>query len=70
LKATRHQAASTAHQLPAYASRPHHHGEIRGEEAFDMLQAMNTGHEGSMTTIHSNTPRDAISVWSRWWPWA
>jgi pilus assembly protein CpaF len=36
-------------------------GEIRGEEAFDMLQAMNTGHEGSMTTIHSNTPRDAIS---------
>jgi pilus assembly protein CpaF len=36
-------------------------GEIRGEEAFDMLQAMNTGHEGSMTTIHDNTPRDAIS---------
>ena len=36
-------------------------GEVRGEEAFDMLQAMNTGHEGSMTTIHSNTPRDAIS---------
>ncbi len=36
-------------------------GEIRGEEAFDMLQAMNTGHEGSMTTIHSNTPRDAIA---------
>ena len=36
-------------------------GEIRGEEAFDMLQAMNTGHEGSMTTIHANTPRDAIS---------
>ena len=35
-------------------------GEVRGEEAFDMLQAMNTGHEGSMTTIHSNTPRDAI----------
>jgi pilus assembly protein CpaF len=36
-------------------------GEIRGEEAFDMLQAMNTGHEGSMTTIHANTPRDALS---------
>ena len=36
-------------------------GEVRGEEAFDMLQAMNTGHEGSMTTIHANTPRDGIS---------
>jgi pilus assembly protein CpaF len=36
-------------------------GECRGEEAFDMLQAMNTGHEGSMATIHANTPRDAIS---------
>jgi pilus assembly protein CpaF len=36
-------------------------GEIRGEEAFDMLQAMNTGHEGSMTTVHANTPRDAIA---------
>lgn len=36
-------------------------GEVRGEECFDMLQAMNTGHEGSMATIHSNTPRDAIS---------
>jgi pilus assembly protein CpaF len=35
-------------------------GECRGEEAFDMLQAMNTGHEGSMTTIHANTPRDAV----------
>jgi pilus assembly protein CpaF len=35
-------------------------GECRGEEAFDMLQAMNTGHEGSMTTIHANTPRDAM----------
>jgi pilus assembly protein CpaF len=35
-------------------------GECRGEEAFDMLQAMNTGHEGSMTTIHANTPRDVI----------
>ncbi|MEM7695240.1 MAG: CpaF family protein [Pseudomonadota bacterium] len=36
-------------------------GEVRGEEAFDMLQAMNTGHEGSMATIHANTPRDAMS---------
>ena len=36
-------------------------GEVRGEEAFDMLQAMNTGHVGSMTTIHANTPRDALS---------
>ena len=35
-------------------------GECRGEEAFDMLQAMNTGHEGSMTTVHANTPRDAV----------
>jgi pilus assembly protein CpaF len=35
-------------------------GEVRGEEALDMLQAMNTGHDGSMTTIHSNSPRDAI----------
>jgi pilus assembly protein CpaF len=36
-------------------------GEVRGEEAVDMMQAMNTGHEGSMTTIHANTPRDALS---------
>ena len=36
-------------------------GEVRGEEAFDMLQAMNTGHEGSMCTIHANNPRDAMS---------
>ena len=36
-------------------------GEVRGAEAFDMMQAMNTGHEGSMTTIHSNHPRDALS---------
>lgn len=36
-------------------------GEVRGEEAFDMLQAMNTGHEGSMTTIHANTSRDSLS---------
>ncbi|HYD77924.1 CpaF family protein [Ramlibacter sp.] len=36
-------------------------GEVRGAEAFDMLQAMNTGHEGSLTTIHANNPRDAIA---------
>ena len=36
-------------------------GEVRGAEAFDMLQAMNTGHEGSVTTIHANTPRDALA---------
>jgi pilus assembly protein CpaF len=36
-------------------------GECRGEEALDMLQAMNTGHDGSMTTVHANTPRDVIS---------
>ncbi|MEQ1885486.1 MAG: CpaF family protein [Bryobacteraceae bacterium] len=35
-------------------------GEVRGEEALDMLQAMNTGHDGSLTTVHSNSPRDAI----------
>jgi pilus assembly protein CpaF len=36
-------------------------GEVRGAEAVDMLQAMNTGHEGSLTTIHANTPRDALA---------
>jgi pilus assembly protein CpaF len=36
-------------------------GEVRGDEALDMLQAMNTGHEGSLTTVHSNSPRDALS---------
>jgi pilus assembly protein CpaF len=36
-------------------------GEVRGGEALDMLQAMNTGHDGSMTTVHANSPRDAIS---------
>src|ERR1700693_6147312 len=36
-------------------------GEVRGEEALNMLQAMNTGHDGSLTTVHANTPRDAIS---------
>jgi pilus assembly protein CpaF len=43
--------------------RPHRIivGEVRGEEALDMLQAMNTGHDGSLTTVHANSPRDAIS---------
>jgi pilus assembly protein CpaF len=36
-------------------------GEVRGEEAFDLLQAMNTGHDGSLTTIHANSPRDALA---------
>src|ERR1700740_1011429 len=36
-------------------------GEVRGEEAFDMLQAMNTGHEGSLSTVHANSPRDAMA---------
>ncbi len=36
-------------------------GETRGEEALDMLQAMNTGHDGSLTTVHANTPRDALA---------
>jgi pilus assembly protein CpaF len=36
-------------------------GEVRGEECLDMLQAMNTGHDGSVTTIHANTPRDALA---------
>ncbi|HWF67064.1 MAG TPA: ATPase, T2SS/T4P/T4SS family, partial [Acidobacteriaceae bacterium] len=36
-------------------------GEVRGEEALDMLQAMNTGHDGSLTTIHANNPREAIA---------
>ncbi|MBU3071485.1 CpaF family protein [Aestuariicella sp. G3-2] len=36
-------------------------GEVRGDEALDMLQAMNTGHDGSLTTIHANTPRDALA---------
>ena len=36
-------------------------GECRGPEALDMLQAMNTGHDGSLTTAHANTPRDALS---------
>jgi pilus assembly protein CpaF len=44
-------------------------GEVRGEEAFDMLQAMNTGHEGSLTTVHANSPRDALARIEIWFPW-
>jgi pilus assembly protein CpaF len=40
-------------------------GEVRGAEAVDMLQAMNTGHDGSLTTLHANTPRDALAAWRR-----
>ena len=36
-------------------------GEVRGKEAFDMMQAMNTGHEGSITTLHANSPMDALN---------
>ncbi len=36
-------------------------GEVRGREALDMLQAMNTGHDGSLTTVHANSPRDALA---------
>jgi pilus assembly protein CpaF len=41
-------------------------GECRGAEALDMLQAMNTGHEGSLTTLHANTPRDGLARLERW----
>ena len=41
-------------------------GEVRGEEALDMLQAMNTGHDGSLTTVHANSPRDAIARLRPW----
>ena len=44
----------------ADAARPDHHRRVRGAEAFDMLQAMNTGHDGSMTTVHANNTRDAL----------
>ena len=45
----------------ANAARPDHHRRMPGAETLDMIQAMNTGHEGSMTTVHANTPRDALS---------
>ena len=43
-------------------------GEVRGPEALDMLQAMNTGHDGSMTSIHANKPRDALAKRKRTLP--
>jgi len=43
-------------------------GEVRGGEALDMLQAMNTGHDGSLTTIHANTPGMPWHVSRAWWP--
>ena len=52
---------SAGHQQPAHAPNRIIVGEVRGEEALDMLQAMNTGHDGSMTTIHANSPRDALA---------
>ncbi len=48
-------------QRAAHAPGPHVVGECRGGEALDMLQAMNTGHEGSLTTAHANNPREALS---------
>ncbi len=54
--------AATCDQQSANAAQPHHgRARCRGEEALDMLQAMNTGHDGSMTTMHANSPRDAIA---------
>lgn len=46
-------------------------GEIRGAEAIDMLQAMNTGHDGSLSTGHSNSAKDMIPDWKQWclWEW-
>ena len=41
-------------------------GECRGAETLDMLQAMNTGHDGSLTTVHANNPRDALAASRRW----
>ena len=48
-------------QRAAHAARPDHRRRVRGGEALDMLQAMNTGHDGSLTTVHANSPRDAFS---------
>ena len=48
-------------QRAAHASRPHHRRRDRGAEALDMLQAMNTGHDGSLWTIHANRPREALT---------
>jgi Flp pilus assembly protein, ATPase CpaF len=48
-------------ECPAHASWPDHRRRVRGAEAFDMLQAMNTGHDGSISTVHANTTRDALT---------
>ena len=44
-------------------------GECRGAEALDMIQAMNTGHDGSMTTVHANMPARSSSAWRCWCSW-
>ena len=41
-------------------------GEVRGPEALDLLTALNTGHDGALSTVHANSPRDAIAGWRRW----
>jgi pilus assembly protein CpaF len=53
--------ARSGEELPAHAPERIIVGEVRGPEAFDLLQAMNTGHDGSMGTLHANSPREAIS---------
>jgi pilus assembly protein CpaF len=53
--------ARSGQELPAYAPRTHHRRRGARPEAFDLLQAMNTGHDGSMGTLHANNPREAIS---------
>jgi pilus assembly protein CpaF len=53
--------ARSGQELPAYAPERIIVGEVRGPEAFDLLQAMNTGHDGSMGTLHANSPREALS---------
>ncbi len=54
-------ATDLVKNAPADAARSHHHRRMPGAETLDMIQAMNTGHEGSMTTVHANTPRNALS---------
>ena len=65
LPAQSHGGVTTLRELVAHAVRMRPDrlivGEVRGAEAFDLLQAMNTGHEGSLSTIHANSPRDALA---------